>query len=43
MPFSIEEPIKASWYISVTTDSNCICTVIAIQSPFVTTDLPLAK
>ena len=27
------EPTKASWYISVTTDSNCICTVTAILPP----------
>src|SRR5436309_2361659 len=28
-----DEPTKASWYISVTTDSNCICTVTAILPP----------
>ena len=39
MPFSIDEPTKASWYISVTADSNCICTVTAILLPFATTDV----
>src|SRR2546425_8564756 len=29
----MDEPTKASWYISVTADSNCICTVMAIRSP----------
>src|SRR6266436_8682533 len=33
VPFSIEEPIKASLYISVTTDANCLCTVTAILPP----------
>src|SRR5438093_3635510 len=33
VPFSIDEPTKASWYISVTTDSNGICTVTAILPP----------
>ena len=33
LAFSMDEPTKASWYISVTADSNCICTVMAIQSP----------
>ena len=32
-PFSMDEPTKASWYLSVTADSNCICTVTAIRSP----------
>jgi hypothetical protein len=41
VPFSIDEPTKASWYISVTTDSNGICTVIAILPPFAPTDVPL--
>src|SRR5712692_675364 len=40
VPFSIDEPTKASWYISVTADVNGICTVTAICSPFATTDLP---
>ena len=30
-PSSMDEPTKASWYISVTADSNCICTVTAIR------------
>src|SRR2546428_6992682 len=33
VPFSIDEPTKASWYISVTADVNCICTVTAIFPP----------
>ena len=32
-PFSMDEPTKASWYISVTADSNRICTVMAIRPP----------
>ena len=28
-----QELLKVSWYISVTADSNCICTVTAIRSP----------
>src|SRR5215475_3701289 len=33
VPFSIDEPTKASWYLSVTADVNCICTVTAIFPP----------
>jgi hypothetical protein len=33
VPFSIDEPTKASSYLSVTTDSNWVCTVTAISSP----------
>src|SRR2546428_9422365 len=41
IPFSIDDPTKASWYISVTTDANCICTVTAILPPSPPTDVPL--
>src|SRR5467141_1843668 len=33
VPFSIDEPTKASWDISVTADVNCICTVTALFPP----------
>src|SRR5262245_11681531 len=33
VPFSIEEPTKVSWDISVTADANGLCTVTNIRSP----------
>src|SRR6266581_6306356 len=33
VPFSIAEPTKASWYLSVTADAHCLCTVTAILPP----------
>ncbi len=41
MPCSIDEPTKASWYLSVTTDANGLCTVTASLPPSPSTDVPL--
>jgi hypothetical protein len=33
VPFSIDEPTKASWDIAVTADAHCLCMVIALCPP----------